>query len=234
MKCYQIDFKSGYRVLVDANNDEEARRFAKDQVRGDDVLADDTDPRISKCVCLGEGYHEGDANALSRFSTADVARWYNLNPGETAALERHKADLEARRNLAEWMREAAHVKLDSFKDLKPNWNTYGGLPIDPDIIKAAHEFLDNMPADIYFSHIGPCSDGTVSFEWDEGNRALELEIETPTAIHYLTYDSTRKVELKGRNEARADLDRYEEDIYPLADFARSVELIRWVLAGTET
>lgn len=130
------------------------------------------------------------------------------------------------------MHEAAHAKLDGFKDLKRNWDSYGGLPIRPEIIAAAHEFLDNMPTDLEFSNVVPCGSGSVGFEWQRDGRELSLDIETPATMGYLTYDPTREVELAGRSEIRADLDRYDEDTYPLADHARSEELIRWVLAGT--
>ncbi len=113
--------------------------------------------------------------------------------------------------------EAAHAKLDEFKSLKKNWDSYGALPIDPAIIRAAHEFLDNMPADIDFSHIGPCCDGTVGLEWDTGDRLLELELLTPATIGFIWCDDMAEDASEG--------------LYPLANFARSVQRIRWVLGG---
>lgn len=115
------------------------------------------------------------------------------------------------------MHKSAHAKLEEFKALEKNWDSYGGLPIDSAIIKAAHEWLDNMPVDIDFSHIGPCCDGTVGLEWDTGGRRLELEIETPDTMAFVKLD-----------DADGDDD---DDAYPLVDFTRSIELIRWVLAG---
>ena len=102
---------------------------------------------------------------------------------------------------------AAHAKLDELKRFEKNW----------DIIQAAHEFLANMPADIEFPAVVPGSSGNVQFEWNVGSRELELEIETPERVYYGRWDN--------------DDDSVEEGTCPLADFARSIELIRWVLAG---
>ena len=115
------------------------------------------------------------------------------------------------------MYEAAHAKLEGFKDLKHNWDSYGGLPIKLEIIKAAHEFLDNMPADFVFPYVQPTGDGTVGFEWDTGNGRLELEIETPETVGFVKLDNM------GGND--------DDGTYPIVDLARTLELIRWVLAG---
>lgn len=61
--------------------------------------------------------------------------------------------------------------------LEKNWDTYGGLPIDPDHIRAARFILDNvMVNDSLPPSVAPTSKGGVQLEWSGGG--MEVEIET--------------------------------------------------------
>jgi hypothetical protein len=60
----------------------------------------------------------------------------------------------------------AHRVIDPFRDLPPNWDSYGGSPIDND----AAEYAGRLLAAIVVARVrppqaAPTSDGGVSFEW---------------------------------------------------------------------
>jgi hypothetical protein len=59
----------------------------------------------------------------------------------------------------------------------------------------------------------PLASGAVQLEWVIGDRALELEFETPATIHYLRWDPRTNI---------AD----EQDL-PITDVARVETLMRW-------
>jgi predicted ATPase len=54
MKCYQVDFADGYRMLVDANSEADAREFAQDQAFGGGHLPWTPTSTIAECVCLDD------------------------------------------------------------------------------------------------------------------------------------------------------------------------------------
>ena len=59
--------------------------------------------------------------------------------------------------------------------------------------------------------------GNLQFEWHQGARSLELEIEEPQTIHYLKWDPEEGVENEGS--------------FPLGQTSRTVELILWFTKG---
>ena len=63
----------------------------------------------------------------------------------------------------------------------------------------------------------PLSSGGLQLEWHVGPRVLELEFESPEAIHYLRWDPGHGVQ--------------DEDTYPASVRSRSEELIGWVRGG---
>ncbi len=108
--------------------------------------------------------------------------------------------------------------LDKLAALPPNWDSYGAPQIRPSIIRAAHSLIKRLPVDFTKCPcVVPVSSGTLQFEWDVGCRSLELELESSEEIHYLQWDPRHDIKSEG--------------VYPLADIARSVDLIRWVCAG---
>jgi len=65
-------------------------------------------------------------------------------------------------------------KLGSFK---PNWDTYGGLPVEPASISAGLELLAaTMGTTTPAPAVVPTSPGGIQFEWHEAGVDLELEI----------------------------------------------------------
>ncbi len=109
-------------------------------------------------------------------------------------------------------------ELDRLETLAPNWDAEGALIIDRQIIQTAREFLTRLPEHLAsIPAVVPSASGTLQYEWNDGPRSLELEFETPTTIHYLKWDSQRKIE--------------EEDIFDIKEMGRAVSLIRWFMGS---
>ena len=109
-------------------------------------------------------------------------------------------------------------KLDRLAALPANWDAEGAPPINPKIIQAAREFVARLPADIALvPAVVPSAEGTLQFEWNEDRRSLELEIESPSLVHYLKWDPDRGIE--------------EEHVFDINDTDRAVFLIHWFTQG---
>jgi hypothetical protein len=117
-------------------------------------------------------------------------------------------------SLAPLDKAATVGRLEQLALLPNDWNGYGACPIDPEVIRAASKFINLLPDDtISAPQIVPMTQGRLQFEWHRGHRTLELELETPTLIHYLKFDEDRGIE--------------EEATLPVDDLARLVELVHW-------
>ncbi len=110
--------------------------------------------------------------------------------------------------------------LDRLSTLPKNWDLEGAKPIDPAIIDAARKLIAELPDNISkMPAVIPSADGNLQFEWREGSRLLELEIETPSMIHYLKWHPEEGIE--------------EEDIFDINDINQVVLLIQWFMRGAE-
>lgn len=111
-----------------------------------------------------------------------------------------------------------NTDLDRVSCLPENWDHEGAKPIAPEIIDAARVLISQLSN--YVSAIPsvvPSSAGNLQFEWSNGLRSLELEIETPSRIHYLKWDPEEGIE--------------EEDVFDINHIARGLYLIRWFTRG---
>ena len=109
-------------------------------------------------------------------------------------------------------------ELDSLACLPRNWDREGANPIDPAIIQAAHTFIGRLPENTAsIPAVVPMRKGNLQFEWSEGQRTLELELETPTAIRYLKWHPEDGVE--------------EEESFDVEDTDQATALLRWVMEG---
>ena len=109
---------------------------------------------------------------------------------------------------------ATLVQIEQLALLPRDWNGYGASPIDPKVIEAASRFVDILPLDVISTpQVVPMTRGRLQFEWHRGNRSLELEFESPTLVHFLKYDPDRGIE--------------DEDVLPMDDTPRLMELLRW-------
>jgi hypothetical protein len=92
-------------------------------------------------------------------------------------------------------RAATMDRIERFAALPHDWNGYGADPIDPGVIETALKFIDRLPTEaISTPQMVPMTRGRLQFEWHRGRRSLELELETPTLVHYLKYDPDRGIE----------------------------------------
>ena len=104
-------------------------------------------------------------------------------------------------------------------NLPPNWDAQGAKTIDPGILRAAEAMIADLPAHTSWAPaVVPMAKGNLQFEWHDGPRTLELEVETPSLIHYLKWHPEEGVE--------------EEGVYNIGDSARSDALVRWFHKAT--
>jgi hypothetical protein len=127
----------------------------------------------------------------------------NVSPATHASDPAHSLDKAAIRG-----------RVEQLADLPNDWNGYGACPIDPNVITTALQLVDRLPVDaISTPQVVPMTRGRLQFEWHRGRRSLELEIETPTLVHYLKYDADRGIE--------------EEATLPVEETSRLSELLHW-------
>jgi hypothetical protein len=117
---------------------------------------------------------------------------------------------------------AVNDELRRVADLKPNWDSEEARPVGIEIITAAREFVSGLPNDLKETvgipavvpmTRGPEQSGNLQFEWGDGVRSLELEIENPTTVHFLQWHAGEGVE--------------REDFFSIGDIEAAVTLIRW-------
>ncbi|GEM_PF-5937489 len=85
----------------------------------------------------------------------------------------------------EWINNTLQ-KLGNLSQFPANWDSYGGLPLDPFVRDKAVTYLgwlekEDLPTPDVFLGSG----GTVQFEWQIRGKALELEIKKPGTIAWL-------------------------------------------------
>ena len=84
--------------------------------------------------------------------------------------------------------------LERLLRLGPDWDTYGGSPVDPKCVAAALElasgtFRDDTPA----PSVVPTSRGGLQFEWHTGGADLEIEFLSATRVCGLFEDQVTGV-----------------------------------------
>ena len=153
---------------------------------------------------------------LEPSSTADTVtahdRWLSTTGKPEASGYARLADFD----------RVLYAELDRLAALKANWDAEGARPIGPAIVSAAREFISRLPRSVK-NHAplpalvpmprGAERSANLQFEWDDGTRSLELEIETPATVHYLKWEPEEGCE--------------EEDFFGIRDVGRAVSLIRW-------
>jgi hypothetical protein len=114
---------------------------------------------------------------------------------------------------------AVEGDLDRLSRLPPNWDGYGAPMIDPSILETARMFIKALPENLaYRPRVVPMSTGNLQFEWHHGSKILEIEFETPQAIHFLQWHPEFEIE--------------EEGVLHSTDIERAVDLIQWFMSGT--
>jgi hypothetical protein len=87
-------------------------------------------------------------------------------------------------------------RLQYLISLRPNWDSYGARPIDPNAVIFALEFLrTSLPHDGKAPQIVPTSTGGLQLEWHANGVDLEVEVD-PSGDVSLSFDQA------GRSEER--------------------------------
>jgi hypothetical protein len=147
----------------------------------------------------------------------DLAIWQRHNPGETflvihqqpppltygsSATMGDMVDLGT--NTAPWTLEAAR-KLEMIGRLHHNWDSYGGLPLKPEVKKLALRLLGWLGmGDLPVPAVVLGSNGTVQMEWRSNGKELEVELRDDDTIEYLKASPDGTIE---EGEAVQDLPR---------------------------
>jgi hypothetical protein len=108
-------------------------------------------------------------------------------------------------------------ELRRLASLQDNWDSEGARAIDPEIIDAATDFVSTLPerlkAHVAAPEVVPMRKGNLQFEWHDGPRTLELEIEDARTIHYLKWHPEDGIE--------------EESICSISDTNAVAGLLEW-------
>jgi hypothetical protein len=114
-------------------------------------------------------------------------------------------------------------KIDNFKKLEKDWNSYGAEPFEESFLESVKEIVDNLPYSI-ISDGGEISidepavvpgDGGVQLEWQDPVTKKELEIEfNERKIGFLkVYPGNFMVE--GEMEITSPIDVIRKELYDL-------------------
>ena len=113
-------------------------------------------------------------------------------------------------------------ELNRIAALKPNWDAEDARPISTEIVMAARKLVSRLPNDLKetvgIPAVVPMArgserSGNLQFEWDDGTRSLELEVENPTMVHFLQWHPEQGIE--------------REDFFSIDHVESAVSLIRW-------
>jgi len=112
--------------------------------------------------------------------------------------------------------EKAIDDLDALSKLPIDWDSYGSPKISNDLIKAAKNFLNQLEFEFEFiaaPRVVPISGGGIQFEWQMGERELELEFIDSDNIGYLKVCKEEPI---------------EENQFNRNDFNAGRNLIQWL------
>jgi len=81
---------------------------------------------------------------------------------------------------------AAHSALRELADLPMDWDGYGSPPINREALETAAALAERLGLEKWpRTSIGPVPGGGIQFEWQVGERGLELEVLPDGGIAYL-------------------------------------------------
>jgi hypothetical protein len=114
--------------------------------------------------------------------------------------------------------QAVREDIEGLRRLEVNWDGYGAPVIDPAVMSAAKSFIASLPDNLADRpRVVPMSNGTLQLEWSNSTKSLEFEFESPTAIHFLQWQPSARIE--------------EEGFFDAADISRATELLQWLMFG---
>lgn len=80
-------------------------------------------------------------------------------------------------------RSRAIARLEELVKLRPNWDSYGGLPVKPRSAEIALQILGNLMLETTPApSIVPTASGHVQLEWHTGGIDLEVEVLSPILL----------------------------------------------------
>ena len=87
-------------------------------------------------------------------------------------------------------------RLEAFRSLSENWDSYGSDPISPKAIAAARDVLFSLKerfspvvgSDFLPLNVAPIADGGVQFEWKGATRVLEIEVTAEGSLAYFAVE----------------------------------------------
>jgi len=107
----------------------------------------------------------------------------------------------------EWLEQAAR-QFEAIADLPHGWDSYGAPSPDVDKLKAGWQLLVRLchAGDLPKPHINPTRDGGVQFDWEEGPRYFEIEVEGAGKAGYFWRDDVAAIEEEGAISEEDPLD----------------------------
>ncbi len=105
---------------------------------------------------------------------------------------------------ATWL-DGVSQEMQSFRALPPNWDSYGGGPIRPDILNEAMKVAEFL-AECGFSRpvVGPQSSGGILMEWDSIGGALTVDLDGNHGFSF-AYERPGRPDVEGGIEEFARL-----------------------------
>ncbi|MCH8844243.1 MAG: hypothetical protein IID61_14885 [SAR324 cluster bacterium] len=108
---------------------------------------------------------------------------------------------------------SAIIKLASFLSLEEDWDSYGALPIDIEMINRALSILSNITKESTpLPDIFPTSGGGICFEWNSKQAALEVEIDPNSPISYYFEKGETEEEGEIEGEGLSKVSKYLEEL----------------------
>ena len=118
-------------------------------------------------------------------------------PEPTSPLTAHR--LSAPPEVLQEVHWLAHIEaeMESYLDLAPNWDSYGGGPAPKEIVDAA-VMIARIMAEYGFSRPAVCpeSSGGILLEWEKPDRALTIDLDSNDGFSFV-YESPGMPELEG-------------------------------------
>jgi hypothetical protein len=116
----------------------------------------------------------------------------------------------------EWLEQAAR-QFQAIASLPHGWDSYGSPPPDVGKLEAGWRLLLRLcvAGDLPKPYINPTRDGGVQFEWEDGPRYFEVEVQRAAEATYFWRDDAAAVEEEGTISEG-------EPLHPIVGFVRRV------------
>ncbi|AII54474.1 MULTISPECIES: hypothetical protein [Hymenobacter] len=84
------------------------------------------------------------------------------------------------------------AQLETFRNLSPNWDSYGALPTEERALARARQLLNSLSLQLVYApavsvHVFPMRDGGIQVELDRDNASMEIEVHPDGTEDYLLF-----------------------------------------------